>query len=680
MPSMDRIRFPSQSLVMPLCGGLFTLFCAVQAPGQTLKPLGPPGGDVRTLATAPGNSSRVFLGTADGHIFGSDDSGSHWKLLGRASSRLDAVITAIVVDPRNGDVLYASSWARDTATGGGVFRSRDGGRTWSPAGLQGQAVRALALAPSDPNVLVAGTLDGIYRSPDASKTWERISPEHHQELRYLDSLAIDPHDPQTIYAGTFHLPWKTTDGGRTWRPVHDGMIDDSDVMSLLIDGQSSERIYASACSGIYRSEDGASQWRKIQGIPYTARRTYAIAQDPRRPGNVYAATSEGLWKTPDGGMTWRLATPDSWVVNAVVVSEGGRVVIGTEELGVLSSDDEGAHFRDANAGFEHRQILALGLDAKKPGRIVAVLAHAPDSVVTTDDEGRTWSALGPSLQAGEPLRIYAAPDGAWWVSSARGGLLRYDDARRVWKRTGSVLGEAEDGTPLASGERRKSAGRSGSVSRPLLDLVTDLAFSSKQWYAATSRGLLASEDRGVTWKRKPVGPLDSLPVQSVRASWDGRRIRVVSLRGLVFSEDGGTSWTWHDLPLSSGGAVQLDSPPDDDKTLVATARNGLYISRDAGKTWQQAGSGLPTTPVQGFAASGGLFVAAMQTGGLYFSSDSGRTWDRVAGTLADGTFAAVAPANEPGMIFAASATDGLYEVEWPGRETSQSETLAAPHK
>ena len=262
------------------------LLAATSGRAQTWKPLGPPGGDVRTLTVDPSHPARIFLGTADGHIFRSQDSGAHWTLVGRASSRLDAVITAIVVDPRDGNTLFASSWTRDSAAGGGVFRSIDGGRTWSGAGLAGQAVRALAMAASDPNVLVAGTLDGIYRSLDASRSWERISPEHHEELRNLDSLAIDPRDPQIIYAGTFHLPWKTSDGGRNWHPIHEGMIDDSDVMSLLIDGENSRRIYASACSGIYRSDDSAAQWRKIQGIPYTARRTYAIAQDPKQPDRV----------------------------------------------------------------------------------------------------------------------------------------------------------------------------------------------------------------------------------------------------------------------------------------------------------------------------------------------------------------------------------------------------------
>ncbi len=202
------------------------------------------------------------------------------------------------------------------------------------------------------------------------------------------------------------------------------------------------RIYASACSGIYRSDDGASEWRKIQGIPYTARRTYAITQDPKHPASVYAATSEGLWQSADGGMTWRRTTPDSWVINAVVVAAGNpeRILIGTEELGVLASDDGGEHFGDANAGFEHRQILALGLDDSRPGRVLAVLAHAPEPVVASEDDGRTWSALGPGLRAEQALRVYAAPDGAWWVSLARGGLLRYDAGKKGWAPAGVVVG------------------------------------------------------------------------------------------------------------------------------------------------------------------------------------------------------------------------------------------------
>jgi len=631
------------------------------------------------LATDASRPGQIFLGTADGHIFGSRDAGAHWLLLGRASARQDAVITAIIVDPRNSNVLFASAWTRDSSAGGGVFRSADGGHTWNEAGLAGQAVRALAIAATDPDVLIAGTLDGVYRSRDASKSWERISPEHDEELRNLDSLAVDSRDPRTIYAGTFHLPWKTTDGGRTWRSIHNGMIDDSDVMSLLLDGSKPGRIFASACSGIYRSDNAAAQWRKIQGIPYTARRTYAITQDAGHPANVYAATSEGLWKTADGGMTWRRTTPHDWVVNTVVVAQGrpGRVLIGTDELGVLSSDDNGEHFQDANDGFFHRQILALALDTEHSGRILAVLAHAPDPIVATDDEGKSWLPLGPGLRTEQMLRVYASPDG-WWASIAHGGLMRYDAQKKSWRRAGVLTGDAAALTDTKPRLSRRSPGRPKIAPQPLQQIVSDMAFSSDRWFAATQTGLLTSTDEGGTWAIEPVGPLTTLPVQSVRVSQNGQRLWVVSLRGLVFSTDGGTSWTWHDLPLTSGGAITLEVDRADEGTLFSIAHNGLYISHDGGITWQQAASGLPSTPVQDLAVAGNILLASMRTGGLYVSSDAGRTWVRVAGTLADGFFPAVTTPSDAGVIYAASATEGLYAVQWSGIAAGTPATLSLP--
>jgi ligand-binding sensor domain-containing protein len=261
------------------------------------------------------------------------------------------------------------------------------------------------------------------------------------------------------------------------------------------------------------------------------------------------------------------------------------------------------------------------------------------------------------------LRVYASPDG-WWSSIEHGGLMRYDAGKKSWLRAGMLTRQAAAVTaPKARGSRISSpAPRTAPHS--LEQVVNDMAFSSDRWFAATDAGLLMSADRGATWALKPLGPLTTLPVQSVRVSTDGQRLWVVSLRGLVFSTDGGTSWAWHDLPLKAEGAMTLNVDRDNEATMVSIAHNGLYISRDAGNTWQQAGSGLPSTPVQDLAIAGNVFLASMRTGGLYVSSDSGRTWTRVAGTLADGFFPAVTTEGNGEVIFAASATEGLYSVEW----------------
>jgi photosystem II stability/assembly factor-like uncharacterized protein len=651
---------------------LVPAICAPVASAQVWQPMGPPGGDVRTLASDPANHNHLFLGTSDGHIFGSTDAGDHWNLLGRAGTRLDSVVTSIVVDAHDSRVLWAATWTQDPAAGGGVYRSENGGETWRPAGLEGHAVRALAPAAGQEGLLVAGAVDGVFRSGDGGRAWNRLTPEGHEELRNFDSVALDPGNPQIIYAGTYHLPWKTTDGGIHWAPVHEGMIDDSDVMSLLVDRTHSRRVYASACSGIYLSEDGAAIWRKIQGIPYAARRTQVILQDPVRASTVYAATTEGLWVTANAGSSWRRLTPGDWVVNAIVVLPG-RIVIGTEKLGVLVSDDGGEHFHAANDGFYHREIIALALDREKPGRVLAVLSNAPEPLLATENGGQTWSPLGPGLATQSLRRVYASP-GGWWAALDHGGLMRYDDVKSVWTRSGQL--SPETAATLATAEESKPVRGSGHGNPPrrptgiyLSEQVNDMAFAHDAWFAATDHGLLRSADHGGTWTLLPLGPLPTLPVRSVQASISGENLWVVSLRGMVFSHDAGKTWTWHDLPESAGAALWLeDAPGTDEETLVAGAENGLYISRDGGQIWNRVGAGLPQAPIQDLAIAGATFLASMRFGGLYLSRDRGRTWTRVNGTLAEGFFPVVTTEEQATTLFAASATEGLYAIRFANQE------------
>jgi len=666
-------------LVLALC-------CAAPrlSGAQSWHSMGPPGGDVRATATDPQRTTRIYLGTPDGHVFGSQNTGESWKLLGRVSPRVDSVVSALLVDPRRSQTIFAGSWTRDPSLGpgGGVFRSDDGGLAWRTSGLAGQAVRALVQAPSNPDVMIAGTLEGVFASSDSGASWRRISPESNQELRNIDSLAVDPRRPDTIYVGTYHLPWKTTDGGRTWTSIHRGMIDDSDVMSILIDRTNPARVFASACSGIYRSDNGGALWRKVQGIPFSARRTHVLAQDSERAAVIYAGTTEGLWQSEDAGNNWRRITPADWVINSVEVplSRPGRVVIGTADLGVLASEDRGKTFTAANQGFNHRRTLALAIDPNRPSRVLAVLANGPEPLLVTDDGGEHWKPMGKGLSTeGNQLRqVFAAPDG-WWAAPASGGLMRYDARREVWVREGKLAGEAAvlpvsttKAASRAAAARMRKAPATGAFGWT----IHDMAFSEAKWFAASEHGLLVSGDRGRSWNLPPLGPLASLPVSSVRASRDGRSLWAVSLRGLVFSSDSGRTWAWRDLPLEAGGALRLEIAPGESEhgTFVATARNGLFISRDAGANWQQAAAGLPQTPIQDLAIAGTAFVASPTTGGLYLSLDSGRSWSRLPGTIAEGTFSAVAT-RPGGAAVVAASSDGVYSLTITPRSEAAARLL-----
>ena len=131
--------------------GLAVLAAAssVNAQTQTWRQVGPSGGTVISLSADPNNISKLYLGTSDGHVFASSDEGDHWQLLSRIGTGQDDVITHIIVDPRDGKRLYASTWALYSG-GGGVYRSDDGGRSWNIIGLAHETVRALAQSPTDP--------------------------------------------------------------------------------------------------------------------------------------------------------------------------------------------------------------------------------------------------------------------------------------------------------------------------------------------------------------------------------------------------------------------------------------------------------------------------------------------------------------------------------------------------
>jgi len=639
---------------------LAALFFSIGANAQTWRALGPDGGDVFALAMDSRDPQTLYLGCADGHIFGSHDAGDHWQLLGRAGESQTAVVSSIVVDARDSKQLYVSTWTREShGEGGGVFRSSDGGVHWASAGLEGHAVRALAQGASDPRELIAGALDGVFLSSDAGETWRRISPANDPELQNVDSIAIDPTDAKIIYVGTFHLPWKTVDAGAHWASIHSGMIDDSDVFSVVVDRQHPERVFASACSGIYRSDNGGAQWMKIQGIPFSARRTHIVLQDPARPEVVYAGTTEGLWKTSDGGSNWALMTPANWVINSMAIDpRTDRVIIGTDQTGVMVSDDGGKFFRVSNQGFDHRQIVSFAMDSGRSGHLLAVLANAPEALLETNDDGRTWFPLGGNLDANEVRGAYASPRG-WIVALKKGGVEIYAPKFRIWSPLGRLAADSD--------------------APRLRAVVNGFAFSPARWFAATAQGLFVSADRGEMWS--PVRlTRANLPAASVVASPDGRVLWVASSGGMLYSTDSGAKWAWKDLPIQSGGLLDLESGGGN--VLLASSERGLYISRDAGSTWTLAAHGLPASPPQSVAVAGDVWIASMRDGGLYVSTDLGNTWNRPQNTVADGFFPAISVVESHDSVYVASTTEGLYSLEFgsgsnsPAKASPQVET---PH-
>jgi len=640
--------------------------------------MGPDGGDARRFAFSPRDPDRVYLGTTDSWIYVSSDGGSSWSRLAKLGSEDDLVVDSLVVDRNDPRTLYAGVWCIDHPDGG-IYISHNEGHTWTEAAdMRGQSVRALTQAPSNPHVLVAGTLSGVYRSADMGLHWREISPPGGTEIHEVESIAIDPYDPEIIYAGTWHLPWKTNDGGATWSSIHQGVIDDSDVFSMIVDPSRPSVMFLSACSGIYKSENFGYEFRKVQGIPSTARRTRSLRMDPADRNTVYAGTTEGLYKTQDGGENWSRTTDPDVIVNDVYVDPRNpkHVLLATDRSGVLASEDGAAGFEDSNTGFSQRQVTALLADDKTPGTIYAGVINDKTygGVFVSNDLGRTWKQQSDGLRGRDIFVLAQSSDGTLLAGSSN-GIFRWDGSS--WAAADSLAAPPAS-LPVAVPEKRHARGRkahkpvSTAVVKPpdpgeMHGRVTSLAAAGDTWFAATSQGIYRSTDRGSSWTAvvNPDGPGagtgDYLTVTA-----EGKRVFAGRRDGIIASADNGDSWKTVSFPAGLTAMATLMLSPDG--TLWAGGREGVFFSSDNGDSWKPV-KRLPVVAVNGFAwdTSRNRLIVTCGVGTVIYSldpRDQSWTWWNTGWTVHSA-------ASFHGRLVAASMYSGVV-IQPPGETRARA--------
>jgi photosystem II stability/assembly factor-like uncharacterized protein len=577
---------------------LFALSC-IQLHAANWLPFGPDGGDARSFAVDPHDRAHLYLGTLTGWIYESRNGGAEWKRLAWVGKRNDLALDSIVVDNSNSKRILVGAWVLGSPAGG-LYISNDGGVNWeSDADMRGQSIRALEAAPSDPKILVAGTLKGVYRSTDGGEHWQLISPEGSQEIHEVESIAIDPANPQIIYAGTWHLPWKTTDGGANWTSIKQGIIEDSDVFSILVDPKDPNVVYASACSGIYKSQNGGEKFQKVQGIPSTARRTRVLMQDPQNLNIVFAGTTEGLYRTGDSGGAWQRTTGPEVIVNDVYVDPANtnRILLATDRGGVLASNDGGYSFLPSNNGFSARQITSYIADAAQPATIYVGVVNdkAWGGIFVSDNGGLSWSQKSAGLNGQDVFSLGQASDGTVLAGTGH-GIYRLQG--ELWSRVNNVsFGEHQSSQPVSSPVAEKkmvgavgSAGKArGGAANKRPEAAAAYAFDANvnaiardgdMLYAATSAGMLRSVTAGESWKLVAGLEHQDWSFVSTAKSW----VVAATLKSAMLSADGGQRWEPVKLPmtLEQLAAVAVD----DAGGIWVGGREGIFVSGDRGATWQ----------------------------------------------------------------------------------------------
>jgi photosystem II stability/assembly factor-like uncharacterized protein len=555
-------------------------------------------------------------------------------------------------------------------------------------------------SPSDPNTLLIGTLEGVWISKNSGESWEKLTSSTMPVN--IDTLAMDPRNASTMYAGTWWRAYKSTDTGKNWRLIKDGMIDDSDVFAVTLDPRNPDHIVASACSGIYDSLNGGEKWAKIQGIPSQSRRTRAIVQHPTMSGVIYAGTTEGFWMTSNGGRSWALTTQRDLEVNSIAVHPDApnRVFLGTNNYGVLVSNDGGRNFVPSNGNFTSRFTYSVTPDLQDPKRLYAATHNtvtAGGFFFVTNDGGASW-AQARGLD-GQRVRVFsikqdpANPNRMFVGTNV--GIFGSMDRGMSWTQMTPPPPKKAPVTrrPVAKGAVRRSTAVKAVVTPPvdpnhiaaITDKVQVIEFlPGGGLLAGTDKGLYRSLDTTKGWDKLPFGGglnenvfVIRVPQQRPDTIWIG-----TATSGVIVSRDGGRTWNKtngapDNVPISS----IMSDPKRPDYIYVGTTQT-FYVSRDNGQSWSRRGGHLPLGNFTSILINPTntdeiLLSSALDTdGGIYISTDAGQNWKRVDSKdqhLASHRFWSMAfDPQDPNRIYASTHSSGVYRIERAGTTTSAS--------
>jgi len=363
-----------------------------------------------------------------------------------------AVVTDLAIHPTQPSTIYAG-------TGNGVFKTTNGGRTWSSInnGLVNQNVVALVIDPATPSTLYAATAGsaigntGVYKTVDGGNSWNLRS--NGISSPNLVSLAIDPVTPNTLYTGYStggpgtHL-YKTTDGADNWNPV--GTQPPNIPGSIAIDPLNHLTLYLADTvlgGGVYKSLDGGMTWQSLGLLGSNAR---SIAVSPFTAGLVYAGTDHGLFKSVDGGSNWSLIPSVSGKVVFDPGSSSTTYLLSAEFMpnpsliqrpqGIFKSTDNGQTWIPMNKGFESSLATALVIDPVRPSTVYVALKPPAGSDAFVTKINPAGNSLIYSTFIGGALADNLS------VSGAQASGIAVDGAGNAYL-TGSSSSKAFQSTP-----------------------------------------------------------------------------------------------------------------------------------------------------------------------------------------------------------------------------------------
>jgi photosystem II stability/assembly factor-like uncharacterized protein len=665
------------------------------------------GGRVVAIAGVPSERDLFYMGAVDGGVWKSTNYGVSWtnltdhKLPGSSDS-----IGAIAVAPSNPKVIYAgtgeSDIRGDVITGDGVFRSDDAGEHWHRAGLTDtHTLSAIVVDPHNPDVVYASSMGhvfksnperGVFKSTDGGKTWSKIL--------YVDDktgaidLVMDGRNPQVLYAAmwqAYRTPWKlddggpgsglykTTDGGAHWTKISgnsgfpQGTLGRIGVSVVASDPRVVYAIVQAKGGGVFRSDDAGGSWHRVNSNWSLRQRAFyymSIYADPTNANVVYVPEVDALWVSRDGGKSFsKLHTPhgDNHIVwinpnDPKLLLEGndGGATVSTDGGKTWSTEhnqptgqfyhvalDEQFPFHIYGAqqdegSYEGPSATAQGMIplgdwhpvaygestfvAPKPGDPNVTYGSGYFSIFLSYDlatgqfqDVSPWpNYLEGSSSAEQKYRfgwthpIFFSPADPKELLIASQIILRSDDYGRTWSAISPDLTRNDPSTEQTSGGPI-DADQSGAELFPDVAALAVSPLDKQEIWAGSADGLVhITRDGGKSWQA--ITPPD-LPqwaeISSIEPSHQSAGTAYLTASRYMWDDfhpyvyettDYGQHWTAMTTGLPDDEYVlAVRQDPSDPRLLFLGTRSTVFVSLDGGGHWQPLSLNLPHVQVRDIA-------------------------------------------------------------------------------
>ncbi len=580
------------------------------------------GQQIPRVAVDPRDPGRLFVAVL-GHPYGPNAERGLYRSTdgGRSFERVlyrdeNTGASDVEIDPQNPDVVYACLWeAREgpwenaawAGTGGGIFKSTDGGTTWRqltgglPAGENGVVQADVAIAPSNPARLYAsvamGRAVGIFRSDDAGAQWTRITEDARPATRIgggdLPVPIVDPKNADVVYSASI-VTWKSTDGGRTWTGIR-GAPGGDDYQRLWINPDDPAIIAAAADQGVIVTLNGGATWSSWYNQP-TAQ-LYHVAADNAFPYRLYSGQQESgsvgiASRGNDGQITFREWHP-----------------VGVDEYGYAAPDP-----LDPAVVYGGRGVSRYD---RRTGQVALVGPASAGGVAV-----RTLRTAPVLFSPVDPRVLYFAGNMLWKTT----------DGGAHWEQISPDLSRETWDVPASVGKYRDEQSAQPTRRGVIYTVAPSYVDAGTIW-AGTDDGLIhVTHDGGATWQNVTPAALQPWAKVSLMDAGHGdvmtayaavNTLRLDDLTPYIYrTHDGGRTWQRITTGIPDGETINaVREDPARHGLLFAGSERATYVSFDDGDHWQSLRRNMPATSVRDLIVKDNDLVVATHGRGFWILDD-----------------------------------------------------------